>query len=393
MDERRSGGDLKAPDESSSPLVVATDVSAVPDALAGAGQYTLSVVGALARRGDVALDLVTRRSDTERWRLVAPNAAIAGLAPDATPARVVYGEVALASALAHRFGDAEAFFGPHYTAPSRLKVPAVVTVHDLTLVDNPEWHEPMKSIYFRSVLRRAAKKAAVIVCVSERTAKRLRERFEPVGKVVVIPHGIDHERFDPAEPSEGFDAAALRRLGVTEPFVLHVGTLEPRKNLPALIGAFDSVAPTLPRLSLVLVGSHGWGSRAVAHAIEVARHRDRIIRLGYVGGDDVPAMLRRAAVVAYPSFAEGFGLPALEALACGAPLVTSFDTVMSDVAGTAAVLVDPFDHGSIAAGIVTAITDATASGARRREGLSIASGYTWERSAEGHVAAFAVAGR
>ena len=369
-----------------------TDVSAIPRALAGAGQYTWSLIAELGRRVDVQLDLITRRSDADRWRQVAPRSFVAPVSPDATPTRIVYGELALARVIADRFPSAEVFFGPHYTIPTRLGLPAVVTVHDLTLVDNPEWHEPVKAIYFRAALRRAAKLARVLVCVSERTAVRLSERFHPSGKIVVVPHGIDHSRFSPNEPSAGSDEATLERLGVIEPFVLHVGTVEPRKNLPGLIEAFDAVAADYPQLSLVLVGSQAWGAQSTQRARASARHKDRIVSLGYVADDDVPALLRRAAVVAYPSFAEGFGLPALEALACGAPLVTSIDTVMSDVADDAAILVDPSDIKTIAAGIDEALRDAAARQTRREEGFVIASGYTWERSAAGHLAAFAAAG-
>jgi glycosyltransferase involved in cell wall biosynthesis len=375
----------------SAPLRVVVDVSAVPRSRAGAGQYTWSLVEALAKRKDVAPTLVARRRDGERWSALGGSVSVLPVAPDETARRVLFGELALGRVIRRVRPEAEVFFGPHYTMPVRSPVPAVVTVHDLTLVENRQWHEPLKGRYFAAAIRRAVKRAAVIVAVSDRTADRLRDRFGDSGRITVVPHGIDHRRFSPEERQAGSDESVLARLGVREPFVLHVGTLEPRKNVPGLISAFDLLASAHGELSLVLAGTPAWGAEAVAVARRRAVARARISDLGYVEGEDVAALLRRAAVVAYPSFEEGFGLPTLEALACGAPLVTSEDTVMSDVAGTAAVLVDPRKATSIAAGLEEALSDGAEGVRRRKEGIEIAAKYTWERSAEGHAAAFVAA--
>jgi len=367
---------------------VAVDVTAVPGRPVGAGRYTVAVVGALARRGDVALDLVTRRSDGARWRAVAPGCAVVATAPDRRPLRLLYGEMRLSATLRRSCPGAVVFFGPHYSLPVRLNLPAVVTVHDLTMVDHPEWHERAKVVYFRRALRRAATIAAAVICVSETTARRFRELYSPRAAVHVVPHGLDHRAFGPEEPVPGADATVLAHLGVVEPYVLHLGTVEPRKNIPALVAAFDAIAGGHPGLTLVLAGPSGWGSDGLEDALRSARHRDRVVRLGYVEAMGVPALLRRAATVAYPSFAEGFGLPALEALACGAPLVTSRGTAMAELAGPAALLVDPGDPASLVAALDAALTGGPGATARRVEGLARAREFTWARSAAGHVAAF-----
>jgi glycosyltransferase involved in cell wall biosynthesis len=373
------------------PLRVAVDVTAVPAAPVGAGQYTVAVVAALAREGDVELDLVTRRSDGDRWRALAPGAGILSPAPDGRLARVAWGALSLGAALRRGLPEAAVFFGPHYSMPARLSVPAAVTVHDLSMIDHPEWHERSKVVFFGRALRRCARDAAAVICVSETTARRFRELYAPRGAVHVVPHGIDHAVFRPDEGTPGADAAVLAGLGVVGPYVLHLGTIEPRKNVPALVAAFDAVAGEHAGLHLVLAGPAGWGTAELAGAIGAAAHGERVTRLGYVDAALVPALLRRAAVVAYPSFYEGFGLPALEALACGAPLVTSASTAMAEFAGPAAILVDPTDPSALAAGLAAALGGGPAADDRRREGLVRAARFTWERSAAGHVAAFRAA--
>jgi glycosyltransferase involved in cell wall biosynthesis len=370
-------------------LSVSLDVSAVPGRPAGAGRYTLDLARELGGRDDVALTLVARTADARRWGGVAPRATVLAVAPGPRPGRLVWEQVALPGVLA-RGGAPDVHHGPHYTMPERARLPRVVTVHDLTFFDHPEWHERTKVWFFRRAIRVAARRADAVVCVSAATTQRLQELLSPRAEVVTVPHGVDHSRFRPARPGEEeADAAVLAAHGVTGRYVAFLGTVEPRKGLDVLLRAFDAVADAHPGVGLVAAGGRGWGAGPVDDELGRMRHRDRVVRTGYLAEEALPGFLRRAEVVAYPSRAEGFGLPVLEALACGARVVTTSGSVMDEVAGGAAALVPPGDAAALAAALDAELTDAVAGRAPRREaGLAVAAGHTWARCADAHVAVY-----
>ncbi len=371
-------------------LAVSLDVSAVPARPGGAGYYTMALARGLAGQNDVGLSLVTRRGDEARWRDLARDATVRGAVPVARPARLVFEQLRLGSVL--RSVGVDVHHGPHYTMPARSPVPCVATIHDCTFFDHPEWHLRSKAAFFRRAIRRAARHAAVVICVSQVTEDRLRALCDVRARVVVAPHGVDHQRFTPHEPAEGADRTVLAALGVPvdRPLVAYVGTLEPRKGVVPLIAAFDEVARRHPDAVLVLGGQTGWGMAETERALAAARHPERIVRTGYLPDPAVPALLRQAAVVAYPALEEGFGLPALEALACGAPLVTTEGTAMAEMARGAALLVPPADVAALASALGTALEDGRGTD-RSVLGITVARERTWEASVTLHRQAYALA--
>jgi glycosyltransferase involved in cell wall biosynthesis len=369
-------------------LPLALDVSAVPARPAGAGYYTIALARGLARHAEVDLSLVARRGDEPRWRDLAPGAAVHGVVPASRPARLAFEQVGLSSVL--RRTGASVHHGPHYTMPTRPPVPCAVTIHDCTFFDHPEWHERSKAIFFRRAIRHAARRAAVLVCVSQVTADRLQAVCEVRAPVVVAPHGVDHGRFTPVEPAAGEDARLLAAAGVPldRPLVAFVGTLEPRKGVVPLVQAFDRLAAAHPDAVLVLGGQPGWGMNETERALASARHQNQIVRTGYLPDAAVPALLRSAAAAVYPAIEEGFGLPALEALACGAPLVTTEGTAMAEFSAGAALLSPPGDAVALADVLATVLAEGRAT-PRRAQGIRVAAERTWDESVRLHLQAYA----
>jgi glycosyltransferase involved in cell wall biosynthesis len=249
--------------------------------------------------------------------------------------------------------------------------PLVVTVHDLAFLDAPEHFTPRGNRFFRRGLDLARRDAACIVCPSEATADDCRRNGFSDERVRVVPWGVTSERATEADVVRTRDDLEL-----PDDYILWTGTVEPRKNLPRLLEAFLSL--DLDE-TLVLAGPEGWNEDL---GPLVARAGQRVRSLGFVDPDSLRGLYAGAKVFCYPSLFEGFGLPVIEAMAQGAPVVTSSGTATEEAAGGAAVLVDPHDVGSIADGIRQVLGD---DGLRERLGAAgkvRAAELTWDRCAE-----------
>lgn len=269
-------------------------------------------------------------------------------------------------------------WSPNNTGPLAVSN-QVCTFHDLIPLDRPEWFNPRFAAWYRWLLPRLARKVRHLIAVSEFTKRRIVERFgvDPAN-VTVIPNGVD-ARFHPRSFEEVADVR--RALGIqSEDYLLCVGSVEPRKNLGRLLQAWSRIEKRIaPGVQLVVAGAKG--ASLVFSDVSIGTLPPRVQLTGYVRDEQLPALYSGALALVYPSLYEGFGLPPLEAMACGTPVVTSDNTSVPEVVGDAAVLVDPCDVESIADGIRRVLESGSLRSRMRKSGLARAERYGWDEIA------------
>jgi glycosyltransferase involved in cell wall biosynthesis len=285
-----------------------------------------------------------------------------------------------------RHSRIEVFHSPNYILPLALRCPTVVTVHDLAFLDS-SLHTTKTRIYLSVLTAAAVRKADAVICVSEYTRDRLVEWLPSLDtRIRVIGEGVAAQFV----PAGGDEIRSVRReWGLFRPYVLFVGTIEPRKNIARLIRAFrDAVSDgNLPH-QLVLIGDRGWKNDEVWSLVRSTIVQDRIRYLGYVPDALLPAMYSGADVLAYLPTSEGFGLPPLEAMACGTAVLTSCAASLPAVVDDAAMLVDPNDDDAVAGGLVSMITDDALRASYAARGLERAREFSWESVARQTLALY-----
>lgn len=280
-------------------------------------------------------------------------------------------------------------FVPAHVLPIWSPCRAVVTIHDLGYLHYPAAHPLTRRLYLRSSTRWNAWRATRILADSEATRRDIVAFCRvPAAKIDVAYLGVS-PRFAPVEDRARVRSTAAR-YGIAGPYLLYVGTIQPRKNLIRLIDAWAAyVASVLSTpVTLVIAGKHGWLTEQIERRAAELGIGERVRFTGYVADDDLPALLSGALAFLLPSLYEGFGLPVLEAQACGTPVLTSTTSSLPEVAGDAAVLVDPADTAAIQEGIARLIEDADLREQLRVRGLARVADWTWERTARQALATF-----
>jgi glycosyltransferase involved in cell wall biosynthesis len=366
---------------------VLVDATAVPADRGGVGRYVDGLISALGA-AEANFVVACQRADAERFGRMAPHATIVpGPAAIAhRSARLAWEQTGLP--LVAQQVSAEVLHSPHYTMPLRAGRPVVVTIHDVTFFTAPDVHTTIKGPFFRSAIKTALHRAGRCIVPSKATRDELvRVLAADSTRIDVAYHGVDRDTFHVPVTEER--ERVQSRLGLRgTPYVAFLGMLEPRKNVPALIrGWSKAVSDRESPPALVLAGGSGWDDEIDQAIAEVPSHL-RVLRPGYLRFQDLRGYLGGALVVAYPSHGEGFGLPVLEAMACGAAVLTTQRLSLPEVGGDAVAYTEE-DPDSIGVNLGALLDDEPRRRALGTAAVRRAEEFTWAASAEVHLASYA----
>jgi glycosyltransferase involved in cell wall biosynthesis len=270
-----------------------------------------------------------------------------------------------------------------YTAPIRCAAPIVVSVHDVSFLEHPEYFTPFRALQLRLTVRRTVRSAASVLTPSEFSKRRIMEAYQlDEQKVVVLPNGVS-SAFHPVA-REAAQRSLPASLHVPFPFILTVGDLQPRKNHLGLLRAFEELVRTYPQLPhhLVIVGKdETWYAPTIRAAARKSPVHDRIHFTGFVEDDQLHRLYGACDLMVYPSFYEGFGLPIVEAMACGRAVACSNTSAMPEVADSAAILFDPYSQRDLVTSMRDLLLNPELRLRMERLGAQRAALFSWERTA------------
>lgn len=357
------------------------DASALPPRLTGAGNYIVELLRALHRL-DLPLDFRVFCTPSGRQQIGLPEKT--GFRYITVPAlhptlRLLWEQTRLPRlAKQHRL---DLLHSPHYTRPLRLPCRSVVTLHDMTFFLFPELHTLPKRFFFPWMIRRSASSADALLAISESTRQdAIRLLGIDPGRIHTTLLAALPEHQPVSDPERR--RAVRQRYNLPEQFILNVGVLEPRKNLPVLFQAFARLRSRFPEYRLVIAGKPGWMVEQIKSQLAALQLGDSVHFTGYVQAQDLPVVYNLAALSVYPSLYEGFGLPVLESLACGTPVITTNVSSMPEIAGEAGMLVPPGDIAALENALEKLLNNPDERERRSRLGLEQARQFTWERTAQ-----------
>ena len=360
-------------------LRIAIDAHSVGTQLAGNETYAVNLIEALAEidPSNSYTLFVTRREAVDRFRGRWPNFEVVRTLPHSPIVRI---PITLSAELRRNPVDV---LHVQFTAPPLVPCPVVVSIHDLSFEHLPETFKRRSRMQLRLTVRRSARKAAHILSLSESVREDIIKTYGIAPeRVTAIPLAAPNHFTQISEEKE------LQRVrntyGIRGEYILSVGSIQPRKNLKRLVGAYarlhrERLGVKLP--ILVLAGKKAWLYGETLSAIEQSGVGDQIVLTDYVSESDLPALYSGALCFAYPSYFEGFGLPPLEAMKCGVPVIAGNRTSLPEVVGDAGLLVDPFDEMEIAAALARLIDNPDLRGKLRVKGLERAAKFNWHDTA------------
>jgi glycosyltransferase involved in cell wall biosynthesis len=367
-------------------LRVLVDATDVPTDRGALGRYVDGLIGALAGTG-IELAVACQLADQERYRRLAPDATVTAgpIGLGHRSERLAWEQSSL-PLVAEQVG-ADVIHMPNYSMPLRPGLPTVVTVHDLAFFTDPERYTPISGMSLKSATQFAARQATRLIVPSNATRDELVRVFaiDP-GRIDVAYHGVDHRLFH--RPDQAQVSRVTARLGLHgRPYIAFLGSLTPRKNAPALVrGWIAAMAGLADPPALVLAGGGGW-SQELDEAVASVPAALRLVRPGYLPFADLPGFLGGALLVAAPSRGEGFGLPVLEAMACGAPVLTTQRASLPEVGGEAVAYTEP-EAEAIAVALRALLDDPERRATLAEAGYTRAREFSWAASAAAHLASY-----
>jgi glycosyltransferase involved in cell wall biosynthesis len=360
---------------------IGIDATALPPQPVGAGNYIIQLIRALAslnvndefvifahQKGHALINLPEK--DSFEWIIL----------EDRNPGSRLIWEQTLFPQLVKKSG-VNLLHSLHYTRPMKLPCASVVTFHDMTFFLYPELHTRAKRLFFPLAIRASARRADALIAVSESTRQDvIRVLGISPEKIITIQSGVD-PAFRPINDTVAKGKIA-EKYDLPERFILYVGLIEPRKNLPMLISAFKRFIDSGKDYKLVLVGSYGWMYEKLLKQINNLDLEGMIYFTGYVSQEDLPLVYNLSSLFVYPTIYEGFGLPVLEAMACGVPVITTDVSSLPEIVGEAGMLVPVNDVEALYGAMIAVLGDEDVRRKMINKGMQRAAKFTWEQTAK-----------
>lgn len=359
---------------------IGIDATAIPLNRSGAGNYIFNLVAGLAKiDAENQYFIFAKPQHIQEWKITQLNFCFLSGATEYRPLRLAWEQCVLP--LLIRRHKIDLLHSPHYTMPLFCPCRSVVTFCDMIFFLYPEVHRVLKRIFFRTMMAVSSRRADAIIAISESTSRDIKGLL-PItpGKVHAIPLAAGSKYRRIADRPTVDRVCGQYGLQAGE-YVLFIGVLEPRKNIPVLLHAYRELVDGGIRKKLAIVGKKGWMYDEIFSTVRMLKMEENVVFTGYVPDADLPYLYNGASLFVYPSLYEGFGLPVLEAMSCGTPVVTSNVSSMPEIVGDAGILVDPHDAHQLAEGLKKVILDEHLCGVLKQRGLERAAQYSWERTA------------
>ncbi|MHB8792455.1 MAG: glycosyltransferase family 4 protein [Thermoleophilia bacterium] len=362
---------------------IGIDAHAIGENLTGNETYIANLISGISsiESGHQFTLLFTRRDLADRWSNKYDRVETALIRPSTPLIRIPFSLPYLAW---RRRID---LLHVQYVSPPLIQIPVVTTIHDISFEKYPDLFSAREVAQFRMTIPMSARRAAKVITISENSKKDLIEFYGLKEEDIVVTYLGVSSIFSPVAAGH---EEIMKKYGIDGPYILTVGNLQPRKNLQRLVAAYVRLRNSRPDIKhkLVIVGKRAWRHDPIIESAKQSRWAKDILLTDYVPEDDLPVLYSGASVFVYPSIYEGFGLPPLEAMACGVPVITSDRSSLPEVVGDAAIKINPFDVEAIAASMASVILEPSVASKMRQDSVERASLFSWEKCARQTVDIF-----